>query len=151
MRKIEGKIEIFQPVDDVFDFVADETNEPRYNEDMARCEKVTSGPIGVGTRFEAEMKSTGGTPMTVEVTGYQRPHRLESRAQIEGVMDVRGGVKFEAIPGGTLISWNWDVEPHGCMRLLGPFITRMGGRNEERIWRSLKTLLETPKDAVASV
>jgi hypothetical protein len=23
------------------------------------------------------------------------------------------------------MSWEWDVEPHGCMRLLGLFVTRM--------------------------
>src|SRR5687767_13083990 len=114
MRTINGQIEISRPVEEVFDFVADETNEPRYNEDMVRCEKVTSEPIGEGTRYEAKMKSTGTTPMTVEVTGYERPRRLESRAHIEGVMDIRGQMGFEAIPGGTLMSWEWDVEPHGC-------------------------------------
>ena len=102
MKKIRGQIEISRPVEDVFDFVADETNEPRYNDDMVRCEKVTSGPIGVGTRYEAAMKSTGSAAMTVEVTGYDRPRRLESRAHIEGFMDIRGVMSFEEAPGGTL-------------------------------------------------
>lgn len=147
MKKIHGQIEISRPVEEVFDFVADETNEPRYNDDMVRCEKVTSGPIGEGTRYEAEMKSMGAAPMTVEVTGYQPPRRVESRAHIEGVMDISGEMRFEGIPAGTLMSWEWEVEPHGCMRLLGPLITRMGGRREERLWTSLKTFLEARKDA----
>ena len=147
MRKINGQIEISRPVEEVFDFVADETNEPRYNDDMVHCEKVTSGPIGEGTRYEAEMTSTGPASMTVEVIGYERPHRLESTAHIQGTMDIRGAVTFEATAGGTLMTWEWDVEPHGCMKLLGPFITRMGSRNEERIWTSLKSLLETHSDA----
>ena len=142
MRMIRGQIEIARPIDEVFDFVADETNEPRYNDDMVLCEKVTPGRIGVGTRYEAKMKSTGPAPMTVEVTGYERPHRLESTAHIQGTMDIRGAVTFEATAGGTLMSWEWDVEPHGFMKLLGPFITRMGSRNEERIWTRLKALLE---------
>lgn len=37
-----------RPVEEVFDFVADETNEPRYNQDMVRCEKVTPGPLASG-------------------------------------------------------------------------------------------------------
>ena len=149
MRRIKGQIEIARPVEEVFDFVADETNEPRYNEDMTRCEKVTSGPIGVGTRYEAQMKSMGPAAMMVEVTGYERPYRLESTAHIEGTMDVRGSVKFEATSGGTQMSWDWEVEPHGCMKLLSPFISRMGSRNEERIWTSLKSFLED--EAKASV
>ena len=40
------------------------------------------------------------------------------------------------------MSWQWEVEPHGCMRLLGPFVTYMGRRNEERIWTNLKAFLE---------
>ena len=142
MRMIRGQIEIARPIDEVFDFVSDETNEPRYNDDMVLCEKVTPGRIGVGTRYEAKMKTTGPAPMTVEVTGYERPHRLESTAHIQGTMDIRGAVTFEATAGGTLMSWEWDVEPHGFMKLLGPFITRMGSRNEERIWTRLKALLE---------
>jgi Polyketide cyclase / dehydrase and lipid transport len=142
---------IARPIEEVFDFVADETNEPRYNQDVVRCEKVTSGPIGVGTSYEAELKSAGAVPMTVEVTGFQRPSRLESRTQIKATMDIRGAVTFEAIPEGTLMSWAWDVEPHGRMRLLGPFITRMGRRNEERIWASLKNLLEKRYEVAPAV
>ena len=142
MAKIAGSIEIHRPVEEVFDFVADETNEPRYNKDIVRCEKVTSGPIGVGTRYEAAMKSTRDASMTVELTDYVRPHRLGSVAHIEGTMDISGAMTFEAIKGGTLMSWEWDVQPHGCMRLLGPLVTRMGSRNEERIWKGLKALLE---------
>ena len=147
MRKITGQIEIARPIEEVFDFVADEANEPGYNKDMVRCEKVTPGSIGVGTRYEAEMKSTGPAAMTVEVTGYERPYRLESSAHIEGTMDIRGAMTFEATARGALMSWDWEVEPHGCMKLLGPFITRMGSRNEQRIWTGLKSLLETHGDA----
>ena len=147
MRKITGQIEIARPIEEVFDFVADETNEPGYNTDMVRCEKVTPGPIGVGTRYEAEMKSTGPAAMTVEVTGYERPNRLESSAHIQGTLDIRGAMTFETTAGGTLMSWEWEVEPHGCMKLLGPFVTRMGSRNEQRIWTGLKSLLETHGDA----
>ena len=142
MRKITGQIEIARPIEVVFDYVADETNEPRYNSDMVHCRKVTRGPIGIGTRYEAVMKNTGPTPMTVELTGYERPLRLESAADIPGTMNIRGAMTFRPTAGGTLMSWEWEVEPHGCMKLLGPFITHMGERNEERIWRSLKTLLE---------
>jgi uncharacterized membrane protein len=152
MRTVTGRIEIARPVEEVFDFVADERNEPRYNEEMLSCEKVTSGPVGVGTRYAAEMKAMGSiTPMTIEVTGYEKPVRLASWSHIAGTMDIRGAVTFEAIPNGTLMSWRWDLEPHGCVKLLGPMVTRMGRHQEERIWTSLKTLLEgEPQPAAAN-
>jgi hypothetical protein len=48
MVGIEGDIVINPPVAEVFDFVADERNEPRYNARMLRAEKLSSGPIGPG-------------------------------------------------------------------------------------------------------
>ena len=53
MATISGEIDIGRPVEVVFDYVADQTNEPRYNPDMVRAEKATAGPIGKGTRFRS--------------------------------------------------------------------------------------------------
>lgn len=41
----------------MFDFVADERNEPRYNVAMVRAEQVSDGPIGVGTRLQTGLKT----------------------------------------------------------------------------------------------
>jgi hypothetical protein len=43
---IEGEIQIAQPPEAVFDVVADERNEPRYNPRLSEVEKITPGPIG---------------------------------------------------------------------------------------------------------
>ena len=51
MARVEGEIIIYRPVEEVFDFVADERNEPRYNPRMLDAEQISEGPIGVGTRF----------------------------------------------------------------------------------------------------
>ena len=44
MAKIEGEILIDRPVEEVFDFVADQSNEPQYNPQMVQAEKITPGP-----------------------------------------------------------------------------------------------------------
>ena len=54
MVHIAGEIVIDRAPDEVFDFVADERNEPRFNPRMLRAEQVSEGPIGLGTRFRAE-------------------------------------------------------------------------------------------------
>jgi len=48
MASIAGELVINRPVDEVFDFVADEQNEPRYNPRIRRAEKLSPGPIGRG-------------------------------------------------------------------------------------------------------
>ena len=49
MARIEGEIVINRPVEEVFDVVADERNEPRYNPRMLRAEKLSPGPVGLGS------------------------------------------------------------------------------------------------------
>ena len=53
MARVSGEILINRPVEVVFDYVADQRNEPIYNPRMLQSEKITDGPIGVGTRFRA--------------------------------------------------------------------------------------------------
>ena len=45
MAHVEGEIIINRPVEEVFDFVADERNEPLYNPEMVRSEKSTGRPF----------------------------------------------------------------------------------------------------------
>jgi hypothetical protein len=69
MARIEGDVVINRPVEEVFDFVADQRNEPRYNPRMLRAEKISPGPIGLGTRFRAETRTMrGSAEMTIECT-----------------------------------------------------------------------------------
>lgn len=77
MATITGSIEIDRPVEEVFGFVADERNEPRYNPDLLRSSKITDGPITVGTRFTAVHRSRGRpVEMTIEITECDRPHHF---------------------------------------------------------------------------
>ena len=114
MARIEGEITIGRPVEVVFDYVADQTNEPQYNPKMVRAEKVTAGPIGKGTRFRSAVRSAGRTAeMLIEFTGYDRPRLLAStttmkQMDIEYTLDVRarrGGHSHAVVRRGTAQGW----------------------------------------------
>ena len=98
MAKIEGEIWIGRPVEEVFDFVADSRNEPSFNPAMAGVELLTPLPIGVGTRFRARM-GRAGTQMLVELTEFDRPHRLGSRTT-STMMETSGALSFAAHGAG---------------------------------------------------
>ena len=141
MARVEGEIIIYRPVEEVFDFVADERNEPRYNPLMRDAEQISEGPIGVGTRFRTELETMGRTmPMIVEFTGYERPRRLASVTR-SSMMETEGALTFESVPGGTRMRWSWDVRPRGVLRLMAPLVGVIGRRQEQRIWGNLKRLL----------
>jgi uncharacterized membrane protein len=145
MVRVEGEIVINRPVEEVFDFVADERNEPRYNSRIRGAEQITQGPIGVGTRFRAETVSIGRpVGMVIELTGYQRPRRIVESVHMAS-MDLHGGLTFEPVADGTRMRWSWELEPRGILRLLRPMVARLGRSQEQRIWTGLKRLLEDQK------
>jgi uncharacterized protein YndB with AHSA1/START domain len=142
MARIEGDIVIDRPVEAVFDYVADQSNEPQYNPQMVRAEKITAGPVGVGTKFRSAVASMGRTAeMLIECTGYDRPRRLASTTTMQQA-DISYTLTFEPAGAGTRMRWSGQVRPKGAYRLLGPLITWLGRRQERRIWASLKHRME---------
>jgi uncharacterized protein YndB with AHSA1/START domain len=142
MTRITGEITIDRPVDVVFDFVADERNEPSYNPRLRRVTQTTTGPIGRGTRFRAEtVTRSGTTEMEIEYTDFQRPRRLASTSRLS-TMDVEGDLTFESVPGGTRMRWSWELKPHGIVTLLRPILAGVGRRQEAKTWAGLKRHLE---------
>jgi hypothetical protein len=145
MAWVHGEIVIGRPAAEVFDYVADQSNEPEYNPRMRWAEKVTAGPVGEGTRFRSGVcAGRHMTPMLIECTRYQRPKLLATRTKIKQA-DISYVLRFDPAAGGTRMSWSGRVRPKGALRLLGPTITWRGNRQERRTWASLKARLEAPR------
>jgi len=140
---IAGEVMIHAPVDEVFDMVADERNEPRYNPRIVRAEKVTDGAVGRGARFVAEPKSMGAKgAMTLEVLEYDRPHRLHNVVR-SSYLQVDGTLTFEEVDGGTRLRWDWDMGLVGPTRVLSPVLAVIGPSWERRNWVGLKEYMES--------
>lgn len=147
--RVEGDILIDRPIEEVFDYVADERNEPQYNPQMTSAEKITPGPIGVGTRFRSVMTGAGVTAdMTIEFTEFDRPNRITERTHMSN-MEITGTLYFDDVGEATRMKWVWDLAPQGVYRFLGPLVRWMGDRQEQRIWTELKRVLEGRQPAAA--
>jgi hypothetical protein len=96
MARIDGEIVIDRPVDAVFDYVADQSNEPQYNPRMLRAEKITPGPVGKGTQFRSAVASMGPTELDV-----YRPWLAA---------EFRRGLARELADAGRALS-RYDAEP----------------------------------------
>jgi uncharacterized protein YndB with AHSA1/START domain len=143
MARIAGEVTIKAPVAEVFDLVADERNEPRYNPRIVRAEKVTEGPVGPGARFVAEPKGAGRRgEMTMTILEYDRPHRLHNVVD-SSYMRVDGTLTFEEREGGTRLHWDWDMSLLGPMRVLSPVLALVGPRWERRNWVDLRDYVES--------
>jgi uncharacterized protein YndB with AHSA1/START domain len=143
MAHISGEITIDAPVQEVFDLVADERNEPRYNPRIVRAEKLGEGPVGRGSRFVAEPKGMGAKgEMTLEVLEYERPQRLHNVVR-SSYMQVDGTLTFDEVEGGTRLRWDWNMSLSGPMRVLSPVLALVGPSWERRNWVGLKRYMES--------
>lgn len=149
MSVIRGEILIQRPIEEVFDFVADQRNEPRYNRTMLRSQLLSPEPVGEGARFEAEARGRGvAVRITHEVTAFDRPVHLASKSRFAAV-EVAGDLWFTEERGATRMRWAWRLRPRGALWLLSPLLATVGRRQERRVWRAMRRLLELgPNGAV---
>ncbi len=142
MARIDGEIVIGRPVDVVFDYAADPSNEPEYNPRMIRAEKITPGPVGQGSRFRSVVAAMGRTAeMLVECTRCERPTLFATVITMRQA-DFSYRLTFGPAADGTRMHWSGEVRPKGAWKLLGPLIGWLGVRQEKRIWASMKHHLE---------
>jgi len=79
--------------------------------------------------------------MTIEITRYERPSRLESSTRVSN-MDIEGVLTFDPVPEGTRMRCTWNVRSRAFLRLMGPIVSRADERQERTIWTNLKRVLE---------
>jgi uncharacterized protein YndB with AHSA1/START domain len=145
-RRFQHETTIGRPVEEVFDFVSDARNEPRYNPRILSVRKTTPGPMGTGTRFVLMSKAMG-RPMAVEyeITAYERPQRMVSHT-IRGLplVDVESAETFEPLVDGTRMRWDWEIRPRGAIgELMTPVLVRALASRLEETFANIKRVLES--------
>ena len=111
----------------VFDYLSDHRAELDWNPKCERMEKLTDGPIGLGTRYRAKWRSS--PVVELETVAFERPHRWTMHNG--GPIEVTLTCRLEAVPEGTRLHADFEPTPHGWFRLAFPlFLVIM--RREER-------------------
>jgi Polyketide cyclase / dehydrase and lipid transport len=136
---VENAIDIARSPGDVFDYCTDLTREPEWNPKAKRVEKVTDGPIGLGTRYEAEFLK--GNPMTIELVRFERPVAWETVGRSRRVDAVGEGL-VSATEEGARLLMRMELRPKGTLRLLLPILGRFMHKQEERNLVAIKEALE---------
>ena len=143
---IENTVEISRTPEEVFDYLADQGNEVHWNPDCVSIQKLTDGPIGVGTRFQAKWKQ--GPVIESTCTLFERPRML--RYENAGRIAVVLTVTLQATPGGgTLMTSRGVWTPNGWFRLAFPVFIRVMRRAERGVIANARRALEEGLDAAA--
>jgi uncharacterized protein YndB with AHSA1/START domain len=99
------------PVEAVWDEIADVERQPLWMSDMKRIRVLTPGPIGVGTRAEADVRIfMVGVVDEVEIDRFEPPTRFGIRHA--GAWSGEGLITLEAVDRArTLVRWTERLWP----------------------------------------
>lgn len=134
--------------EEVFDFLSDLRHELEWNPDMCQSvEKVTDGPVGLGTRYHAKWK---GSPLIeVEYIHFDRPHTW--RAHSDGSMESNFRCTIEPHADGARVVSELELIPHGFFKLFFPIFQMMLRKwDKAGAERMRKTLNERYGDRTAA-
>lgn len=143
--QLETITELQAPASKVFDFVADNTNAPKWQSGIDEIRRVTPGPLGVGTEHEltrrfAGMKIVGRNRFTAYEPGRFVAFEIPS-SKMNGV------ASYLVEPSGPnscrLIS-NVDFQVAGLARFAVPLLKLLFKRDDQKALAKLKVLMEQP-------
>jgi carbon monoxide dehydrogenase subunit G len=140
-RRVE--VFILRPLEEVFAFVDDARNRPRWDESVDSEELTSPEPIGVGTTVRTRMRSMGREyEYNWEIVEHDPPNRMTVEST-SGSFPTTLGFQFKSQNDGTRVEASVTGRPTGLLRLLQPLIARTRQKNFDQGYARLKRLLET--------
>ena len=140
--KFENAVTIRRPKEEVFNFLADLENIPRWNWAIQETRKVSDVPLGVGTRYHQVRTVPGRSEEDLEVTTFQPPHRIGIRGRL-GPFDAELDYRLEEGTDETVVVNAVELHAEGALRLLAPLGgTKMKASVAENLG-TLKRVLES--------
>jgi uncharacterized protein YndB with AHSA1/START domain len=138
----ERTIAVDQPIEGVFDFLANGRNAPTWRPAVLDVERV-SGDGGVGTTYRQGIRGPGGRRIAAdyEITAWERPTRLAFRA-VAGPVRPEGEYVLESMGDATIVTFSLRAELRGLQRLLLGGAVQATMDAEMRTLDGLKDLLE---------
>ena len=134
-------VTINRPVKEVFDFVANASNEPDWHFDVKEVLRPKDGAYELGETFQWVVKFGGSKTYSVEITALEPNRFIELTAREGPVLPVLTHT-FQPDGDGTRYTRRVRFETRGLLRVMAPLMTRMNNPNTK--WaENLKELLES--------
>jgi uncharacterized protein YndB with AHSA1/START domain len=140
--RFENAVVIDRPAREVFAFLADLENVPRWNYAIESTSKTSDGPVRVGTTYRQVRTLPSRSEESLEVTELEPDRRLAVRGDLGPFAGTLTYV-LEETDGRTRLVNTADLEARGVMRLAAPLAA---GRVREAVAANLgelKRLLES--------
>ena len=133
---------IDRPREEVFDYFTDLDNAAEWMNDITRIQKLTDGPVAVGTRYrELRWTKKGEARTDMEVTAMDPPDRYSATFD-QGGYRATFNYLFSPDGGGTRVDMSCIVHAEGARSLMAPVISWLLKRQDKHQLRNLKRAME---------
>ncbi|GAA2076463.1 SRPBCC family protein [Actinomadura alba] len=139
--QFEATIEIDRPIAEVFAFLADGENDPKFSPRVLRMAKSTDGPTAVGTVYASTVKDAGmKTQREFRITEFEPPSRIRwTEISKNLVTATEGGYDLAPTPeGGTRLRVFNVLEGHGIGKLIAGFALSAARRDADAFAQRIK-------------
>jgi uncharacterized protein YndB with AHSA1/START domain len=142
--RFEATTLIERPIEEVFAFLADGENDPKFSPRVLEIAKTTDGPPGVGTTYASTVKDSGvKTKREFKITEFEEPTRIRwTEVSKNLVMAPEGGYDLARADDSTRVTIHNVLEGHGLGKLIEPLALRSARKGADDFARSIKTAVE---------
>jgi carbon monoxide dehydrogenase subunit G len=142
--RFEGTVVIERPIEEVFAFLADGENDPKFSPRVLEIAKTTDGPPGVGTVYASTVKDAGvKTKREFRLTEFQPPTRIRWEEISKNLVTAsEGGYDLAPEGTGTRVTIHNVLEGHGPGKLIAPLALRSVRKGADDFVRAIKQAVE---------
>lgn len=143
--QFEGTTEINRPIEEVFAFLADGENDPKFSPRVQKIEKKTDGQTAVGTVYASTVKDAGMTSTReFRISEFVPSTKIRWTELSKNLVTApEGGYDLEATPDGTTRLRVYNVlEGHGVGKLIVGFALSAARKDANAFAGRIKAAIE---------
>ncbi len=145
-HSFSGSAVVDRPIETVFAFLADGTNDRKFSPRVQEIRKTTDGPDGVGTVYESTVKDAGmKTTRAFEYTAFDAPTRIRwTERSTNSITVPDGGYDLEPTSDGrTKVTIHNTFAGHGFGKLIIGFATKAAQKDADAFAGRIKAAVES--------
>jgi len=142
--QFEASVVVDRPIEQVFAFLADGDNDPKFSPRVLEIAKTPEGHPGVGTVYASTVKDAGmKTKREFKLTEFQAPTKIRwEEISKNTVTAPEGGYDLSPEGDGTRVRVFNVLEGHGFGKLIEPLALRAARKSADDFGQAIKAAVE---------
>jgi Polyketide cyclase / dehydrase and lipid transport len=141
--KTAASTEIGRPVEEVWTFIADPANNPKWDPGTLAVRQTSDGPIRVGTTLVATVELLGRRDLDVRIIGFAPYHFFSFEFLSGPVTGTRVRYDVDAVGvSRTRLTRSFELGLKGAWRVLWPLVVFSARRHRADEVEAVRRLLE---------